>query len=156
MIIPSGLENGAFQNLHSAVNTTHTPFMESTHHGASSSVPKNLSATETFASVDSHRNQAALAELTHSLNHINFGFQGMRSLHPHSLPEYNNGVTNRVPFKSSNPVPSMSDNVNSRLAEGTNTRLHHKVGSDSLSNHYNNNEGCKCNKTFSSDCYYFF
>lgn len=122
--------------------------METTHHGISSSVPQNLSSAVRVASVGSHSNQAAHADLSHSLNQMNFGFQGMPSFHPHSLPDFQNGVTSGLPYKSSNPVSAMGTKINSRPAEGTDNRHLHKVGSGSFNSHYfDNSEGCKCDRT---------
>ncbi|XP_064942689.1 protein MEI2-like 4 isoform X4 [Musa acuminata AAA Group] len=141
-ITPNGLENGGIQSLHAAVCTTNNPFMETTHHGISSSVPQNLSSAVRVASVGSHSNQAAHADLSNSLNQMNFGFQGMPSFHPHSLPDFQNGVTSGLPYKSSNPVSAMGTKINSRPAEGTDNRHLHKVDSGSFNSHYfDNSEG---------------
>ncbi|WOL01772.1 hypothetical protein Cni_G10489 [Canna indica] len=139
-ITPNSLENGTFQNLHSAVRAPINPFNETTLHGMSSSVSQNLSSTMRISSLGGHNIQAAHGDLSHSLNQINFGLQGMPSFHPHSLPEFHNGVTNGIQYKSSNPVSVMGITTNSRPGEGIDSLHLHKVGSGSLNNHYETSE----------------
>ncbi|KAG6479723.1 protein MEI2-like 4 [Zingiber officinale] len=139
IIASNGLENGSFDRLHSTVCAPISPFTDATSHAMSSTVSQNLSTTLRFASISGQYNQAAHADLSHSLNQFNFGVQGqgITSFHPHSLPDFHNGTTNGTPCESSNLMSAMSFNVNMRSTEETNNRFLQKVGSGTL-NQYNN------------------
>lgn len=141
IIASNGLENGSFDRLHSTVCAPISPFTDATSHAMSSTVSQNLSTTLRFASMSGQYNQAAHADLSHSLNQFNFGVQGqgITSFHPHSLPDFHNGTTNGTPCESSNLMSAMSFNVNMRSTEETNNRFLQKVGSGTL-NQYNNGE----------------
>lgn len=90
-----------------------SPLLDSVlnHHGVSSSVPNGLSS---LARVDSVNQQLSVAESGHPRNHLKFELQGMSNLHPHSLPEYHDGLSNGHPFGSPS---TMAANINSRPPE---------------------------------------
>ncbi|XP_008811110.2 protein MEI2-like 4 isoform X2 [Phoenix dactylifera] len=136
------LENGASQGLHSAAQGPTGPFLESTFHGISSSGPQSLSSPVRIASVGNHSNQSIQDELSNSLGQLSFGFQSLPGYHPRSLPEYPNGLSNGIQDSSSNTMSSISININSRPAEGTDNMHIHKVGSGSLNSHsFDHSEG---------------
>ncbi|KAG6527759.1 hypothetical protein ZIOFF_009886 [Zingiber officinale] len=87
-------------------------------------------------------NQASHADLNLSLNQFNLGAQGQGALclHPHSLPEFHNGIANGFPCESPNLMSSLSLNVNLRSAEETDNKFLQKVGFGSLNNQYNSGE----------------
>ncbi|XP_072978531.1 protein MEI2-like 4 isoform X1 [Typha angustifolia] len=128
------LENGAIQGLNSTIRAPIGPFVETAFSGISSSVPQTLASPARISSVGNHSNQSVNGELSHSLGQMNFGFQGMHSFHPHSLPEYHNGVANGVPYNP-NTMSAMGISINSRPAEGVDNRHLSKVGSGSLNSH---------------------
>ena len=134
----SGRENGSIHGLHSGLLTSMTPFREASFPGLSSTIPQSLSSPIGIASAATHSNQASLGELSHSLSrmngHMNYGFQGMGALHPHSLPEVHNGANNGTPYNL-NPMAPVGVNSNSRTAEAVDSRHLHKVGSGNLSGH---------------------
>ena len=90
-----------------------SPLLDSVlnHHGVSSSVPNGLSS---LARVESGNQQLNVAESGHPRNHLKFELQGMSNLHPHSLPEYHDGLSNGHPFGSPS---TMAANINSRPPE---------------------------------------
>lgn len=71
----------------------------------------------------------------HSFGQMKFGFQGMPIIHPHSLPDYHDGLTNGIPYSSLNTVPAMAININSGPGEGINHQYIQKVGCGSLDSH---------------------
>ncbi|KAJ6842225.1 protein MEI2-like 4 isoform X2 [Iris pallida] len=136
----TSVDNGTIQGLHSAVRAPVIPFVETTNHGISSSVPQNISSPARVASLGSHRNPACHGESGHSLGQVKFGFQGVPIMHPHSLPQHHDGMTNGIPYSSST-MPAMAMNINSRHGEGFDNYVH-RVGSGSITNHsLEHNEG---------------
>ncbi|WOL02545.1 hypothetical protein Cni_G11264 [Canna indica] len=133
-ITTNSLENGIIQGLHSAIKSPVTPLMGTTFHGISSSTSQHLSSPVRIASVANHTDQVAHADINHTLGHMKFGFQGMHGLHPHSLPNYQNGMTNCSPYKS-NTMSAMGIGVISRPSEGNDSRHVQKVGSGNFSGH---------------------
>ncbi|XP_073118242.1 protein MEI2-like 4 isoform X3 [Elaeis guineensis] len=141
-ITSNGLENGASQGPHSAARGPINPFLESTFHGISSSVPQSLSSPAGIASVGNPNNQSIHDELSYSLGQLSFGFQSLQGYHPHSLPEYPNGLSNGIPYSSSNTMSSINVNINSKPAEENDNRHFHRVGSGSLNGHcFDHSEG---------------
>ncbi|CAN6244466.1 unnamed protein product [Urochloa humidicola] len=134
----SGRENGSIHGLHSGLLTSMSPFREASFPGLSSTIPQSLSSPIGIASAATHSNQASLAELSNSLGrmngHMNYGFQGMGALHPHSLPEVHNGATNGAPYNLNTMAPG-GINSNSRTAEAADSRHLHKMGSGNLNGH---------------------
>ncbi|KAJ1279312.1 hypothetical protein BS78_04G145600 [Paspalum vaginatum] len=124
----SGRESGSIHGLHSGLLTSISQFREASFPGLSSTIPQSLSSPIGISSA-ANSNQASLGELSHSLGrmngHMNYGFQGMGALHPHSLPEVHNGATNGAPYN----LNTMSSVSNSRTAETVDSRHLHKVGS---------------------------
>ncbi|KAJ6853147.1 protein MEI2-like 4 isoform X2 [Iris pallida] len=137
-IAATSVDNGTVQSLHSAVRAPVSPFGETTNHGISSSVTQNMSSPVRVSSLGSHRNLAGHGESGHSLGQLKFGFQGMPIMHPHSLPEYHDGMSNGIPYNSS----GMAISMNSRHAEGFDNRYVQRGGSGSVINHsLEHNEG---------------
>ncbi|KAL5668302.1 hypothetical protein ACJX0J_020523, partial [Zea mays] len=134
----SGRENGSIHGLHSGLLTSMSPFREASFPGLSSTIPQSLSSPIGIASATTHSNQAPLGELSHSLSrmngHMNYGFQGLGALHPHSLPEVHDGANNGTPYNLNTMVP-IGVNSNSRTAEAVDCRHLHKVGSSNLNGH---------------------
>lgn len=141
-IAPNGLENGSLNGQLSTACAPINPFTEITSHAISSAVSHNLS-TMRFESIGCRYNQASHAHHNHSLNQFNLGAQGQGApcLHPHSLPEFHNGIANGIPCESPNLMSALSLNVNLRSAEETENKFLQNVGSGSLDNQYNSGEG---------------
>lgn len=102
-------------------------------HTVSSSVPNTLPS---LARVESG-NQSCIADSSHPRNQLKFELQSSPNLHPHSLPEYHDGLANGHPFGSPS---NMAANISSRpLVDGQQFR---RVGSNGQSielNEGNNN-----------------
>jgi hypothetical protein len=133
-----GRENGSMHGLHSGLLTSMSPFREASFLGLSSTLPQSLSSPIGIASAATHSNQAPLGELSHSLSrmnrHVNYGFQGLGAIHPHSLPDVHNGANNGTPYNL-NTITPVGVNKNSRTAEAVDSRHLHKVGSGNLNGH---------------------
>ncbi|XP_042456603.1 protein MEI2-like 4 isoform X2 [Zingiber officinale] len=140
-IASNGLENGSLNGQRSTVCAPINPFTKTTSHAISSTVSHNMS-TMRFESIGCCYNQASHADLNLSLNQFNLGAQGQGALclHPHSLPEFHNGIANGFPCESPNLMSSLSLNVNLRSAEETDNKFLQKVGFGSLNNQYNSGE----------------
>ncbi|XP_043707545.1 protein MEI2-like 4 isoform X4 [Telopea speciosissima] len=103
------IENGASQGVNSTIRPPMSPFIENAFlHGISSSVPNSIPSPVRVASVG---NQSGLVEPNHSFGHMKFGFQGMPSFHPHSLPDYPDGLASGMPYNSPG---TMAANINPR------------------------------------------
>lgn len=117
-ITSSSMENGTIMGVHSGIPFPIRPFLENvSHHGISSSVPNTLPS---LLSVESVGSQSGLAESSRSQGQLKFDFRGTQSLHPHSLPEYNDGLGNGAPC---NPVGTMAANINPRPERIENRQL---------------------------------
>ncbi|XP_020246052.1 protein MEI2-like 4 isoform X3 [Asparagus officinalis] len=133
--ITSGFDSQTVKDLHSAARGSISPLLDSAVHGICSSVPQNISSPVRVASVGNHINPSVNGEISHSLRQVKFGFQGLPNMHPHSLPEYHEGLSNGSPYNSSSAMPAMSININSRPGEGIDHRYIQRVGSGSLNSH---------------------
>ncbi|XP_068656553.1 protein MEI2-like 4 isoform X4 [Aristolochia californica] len=134
--VPSSLENGAFQGLHSAIRVPISPFSENGFHGLSSSVPHSISSPVRVVSAGSHGNQPGLGEAGRSLGQMKFSFQNMPTFHPHSLPEYSDGVTNgSIPYNSPGTMSTMAVSLNSVQSNGVDARHMHRMGLGGLNRH---------------------
>ncbi|KAM5568358.1 hypothetical protein ABKV19_016099 [Rosa sericea] len=103
-ITSSGTDNGAIMAVHSAAPSFENMF----HHGISSSVPNSLSS---MMRVESAVSQSGLTESIHSASPLKFDIHGSPAFHPHSLPEYHNGLTNGI---NCNSTGSVSASINVR------------------------------------------
>lgn len=93
-IASSRMDRGTILGVHPTIQA---PSIESVfHHGISSSVPNSLPS---LARVESVGNQPVL-ESGRSPGQLKFDIQGTSTFHPHSLPEYHNGLTNGVHVNS--------------------------------------------------------
>lgn len=88
-ITSTGVDNGTIIGVHSAIQT---PSLDTAfHHNISSSVPNSLPS---LVRVESVGNQSSVTDSTHSLGPVKFDVHGTPAFHPHSLPEYHDGLTN--------------------------------------------------------------
>ncbi|KAF8400076.1 hypothetical protein HHK36_015951 [Tetracentron sinense] len=126
--VSSYMENRVIQGLHSAIGAPLSSFMENAfHHGISSGVPSSLPSPVRVASTG---HQSSLGDSSHSLGQMKFGFQGMRTFHPHSLPDYHDGLANGVPYRSLGTMVAMATNNSPRPSEGIDNRHIPRVGSN--------------------------
>ncbi|KAL2253830.1 protein MEI2-like 4 [Sesamum indicum] len=96
------------------------------HPGVSSSVPNGLPS---LVRVEPG-NQSSIPESGHLRSHLKFEVQGTPNLHPHSLPEYHDGLANGPSFGSpSNIAASMS----SRPPDMIDSQQFRRVGSNGQS-----------------------
>ncbi|XP_012088718.1 protein MEI2-like 4 isoform X1 [Jatropha curcas] len=126
-IISNGIDNGTILGLPSP---TQAPFLESEfHHGISSSVPNSLSS---FLRVDSTGNQTGVAEPGHTQGQLKFDIQGTPNFHPHSLPEYHDGLKSVV----HSPVGIVT-NMSSKPLERIENRQLHRISQNGHSIEFN-------------------
>ncbi|XP_042498649.1 protein MEI2-like 4 isoform X1 [Macadamia integrifolia] len=124
-ITSSCMENGAIQGPNSTIRPPMSPFIENAFlHGISSSVPNSMPSPVRVASVG---NQSGLGEPSHSFGQMKFGFQGMPSFHPHSLPDYPDALASGMPYSSPGTIAA---NINPRPSEVIDNRHLHRVGSN--------------------------
>ncbi|KAK1270104.1 Protein MEI2-like 4 [Acorus gramineus] len=132
-ISTDGLDAVPRQVLHSAVRAPiGSPFVDSAFHGISSSVPHTLSSTLRGAPVGNHGNPSSLMDSSHSHGQMKYSLQSVPTLHPHSLPEYHDGIGNGVAYNSPSAMSAMGMNINSRPSEGIDNGHFHRGGSGSL------------------------
>lgn len=118
----------------SAIGAPIRPFLESPlHHGISSSVPNS---SPSLVRVESIGNQSGRAESAHSHGQLQFDYQGMTALHPHSLPEYHDNF----PFNSPG---TMAANISPRSSGRIENGL--LCGVSSTGHSLELNENGKCN-----------
>lgn len=135
-ITSSSMENGTIMGVHTGIPFPVRPFMDNvSHHGISSSVPNSLPS---LLSVESVGCQSGLAESSHAQGQLKFDFRATQSLHPHSLPEYHDGLANGAPC---NPVGTMAPNINPRPERIENRQLS-GANSNSLAVELNDNGKC--------------
>lgn len=92
-------------------------FMESpVCHGISSSVPSGLPS---LLRADTSRSQAGLSGSRTSVSQIKHDFQGLPIRYPHSLPDYNDGLTNGVPCSSDRNIIAMDGSFPNEGFEST-------------------------------------
>ncbi|XP_020248626.1 protein MEI2-like 4 isoform X1 [Asparagus officinalis] len=97
------LHNGDVQGVHASFEMQNRLSSESKFHEIPSSSPHKLSSPARVALLRNFVNQSGNFELSHSLGHMNLGFQSMPTL-PHG------GVTSGVPLNSSSTVSAMAIN----------------------------------------------
>lgn len=134
----SGVDNGTVISAHGAI---HTPPLETAfHHGISSSVPNSLSS---LVRIESLGNQSSLTESNHSPGPLKFDIHGTSAFHPHSLPEFYDGLANGV---HSNSPSTLSTSINPRPPERIDSRQFCRVNSSSI----------ELNEKGQSCCYYYY
>lgn len=129
-----GTDNGAIMAVHCAAPSFENMF----HHELSSSVPNSLSSVMRVESVGS---QSGLTESVHSAGSLKFDIHGTPAFHPHSLPEYYDGLTNGT---NCNSTGSVSSSINVRPPERIDNRHFTRVSSG---HSIEFNEGGKCNES---------
>ncbi|KAL0385272.1 UNVERIFIED_CONTAM: protein MEI2-like 4 [Sesamum radiatum] len=120
-------DNGAMLGPLSTNGGPISPLLDNVlHPGVSSSVPNGLPS---LVRVEPG-NQSSIPESGHLRSHLKFEVQGTPNLHPHSLPEYHDGLANGPSFGSpSNIAASMS----SRPPEMIDSQQFRRVGSNGQS-----------------------
>ncbi|KAJ9180465.1 hypothetical protein P3X46_008703 [Hevea brasiliensis] len=128
-VISNGMDNGTLLGLPSA---TQAPFLESEcHHGISSSVPNSLSSV---LRLESAGNQTGLAEPGCMQGQLKFDFQRTPNFHPHSLPEYHDGLKSVL---HCNSPGSMAANMSLKPPERIDNRQSHRIGTNRHSIEFN-------------------
>ncbi|XP_042373102.1 protein MEI2-like 4 isoform X1 [Zingiber officinale] len=125
----SSFENGTIQDFKSA-QAPSISIVEAKFNGSLPSIPPNLPSPKSIASNCNRTNQPVQGDMNLSLGQMSFGFQDMPALHPHSLPNYDNGMKNGNPYSPS--TRAMGVGVISRPAEGINKRNIQTICSGSL------------------------
>lgn len=106
------------------------------HHGVSSCVPNSLPS---LVRVESG-NQSNITESGHPRNHPKFELRSTPNLHPHSLPEYDDGLANGPPFGSPS---NMAANINSRPPEIIDSQQFRRVSPNGQSIELNEGNDCQ-------------
>ncbi|XP_052185128.1 protein MEI2-like 4 isoform X2 [Diospyros lotus] len=110
-ITSSGMDNG-MQGVCPAIETTVRPYTENMfHYGISSSGTNSC--------------QSSLPESGLLKGQLNIEYQRIPNIHPHSLPEYHDGLTKGPPCNS----PRMAANISSRPSERIENRLFGRASS---------------------------
>ncbi|KAL0335897.1 UNVERIFIED_CONTAM: protein MEI2-like 4 [Sesamum radiatum] len=120
-------QNSPSNNLATGFSGPISPLLDNVlHPGVSSSVPNGLPA---LVRVEPG-NQSSIPESGHLRSHLKFEVQGTPNLHPHSLPEYHDGLANGPSFGSpSNIAASMT----SRPPDMIDSQQFRRVGSNGQS-----------------------
>lgn len=117
----SSMENGSFLGRQSASGSAINSYLDNAFDcGLSFSVPNSLLRLESKGG-----NQANVGETGHLQSQINFDFRGTSGLHPHSLPEYHDGLSNGT---SSISPGGISATMNIRPLEAIENRKFSRVG----------------------------
>ncbi|KAM6589785.1 hypothetical protein CsatA_012390 [Cannabis sativa] len=123
-ITSAAVDNGSTIAAQSA---TQNPSLEAAfHHGISSSVPNSLSS---LVRIESLGNHAGLSESNHSSGPLKFDIHGTSPFHPHSLPEYYDGLANGI---HCNSPGALSSGINPRPLERIENRQFSRVNSNSM------------------------
>ncbi|KAL3500957.1 hypothetical protein ACH5RR_035406 [Cinchona calisaya] len=122
--ITSSIDNGTIFQSQSASGATVAPFFENVfHQGVPSTAPNGLPSLLRAGSLG---NNASGRESVHSQGDMKFDFRGMTNFHPHSLPDYHDGLGNGV---SCNSPGHMASNINARASEVIENPQFCRVGS---------------------------
>ena len=118
------MDHGNIAGVNSAIQATLGSYVENVfHHGISSSVPNSLPS---LVRVESLGNQSSLPDSVHSQGQPRIEFQGTLNYHPHSLPEYHDGLTNGAHCNS----PGVATNISVRPSERIENRQFCRVSSN--------------------------
>lgn len=110
-IISSGcMDNGSTQVRHSVAQSPSGTFIEP---HWSSSVPSNIPSPVAVVSISK---QYGLNEHHRNMDNIKFNNQCLPSFHPHSLPDYHDGLVNGIAYTPSS-IGSMACNIGSSVTE---------------------------------------
>lgn len=125
------MDDGSILGVHSAIGAPIiSPFLENAfHHGVSSSVPSSLPS---LVRVEAVGNQSGVV---YSPGQLKFDVRATPHFHPHSLPEYHDGLAN-----ANNPCNSpgtMAANISAKPSEKVENRHCCRVGSNGQSTELN-------------------
>uniref|UniRef100_A0A7N0RA72 RRM domain-containing protein n=1 Tax=Kalanchoe fedtschenkoi TaxID=63787 RepID=A0A7N0RA72_KALFE len=144
-LVPHGtigsLTNGNNMGVHTSNRASLNPFVESSYHnGVSNSVPKSLPS---LIRNESFGMQQAPPGLSRSPAQIKFEYQGVRGLHPHSLPDNHDAFPFNNPGPMATSVPGSAGRILNRqlsgLASNRNQMEMNVIGNGNrlhLGNHY--------------------
>ncbi|KAM7468803.1 hypothetical protein LguiB_016365 [Lonicera macranthoides] len=130
-ITSCSMDDGSILGVHSAIGAPIiSPFLENAfHHGVSSSVPSSLPSLVRAEAVG---NQSSVA---HSPGQLKFDVRATPHFHPHSLPEYHDGLAN-----GNNPCNSpgtMAANISAKPSEKVENQQFCRVGPNGQSTELN-------------------
>lgn len=115
------MENGSILGRQSASGSAMNSYLDNAFDcGLSFSVPNSLLRLESKGG-----NQANVGETGHLQSQFNFDLRGTSGLHPHSLPEYHDGLSNGTTSISPGGI---SANMNIRPLEAIENRKFSRVG----------------------------
>lgn len=120
-ITSNGMDNGTSLGMYSVGS----PFLEAAfHQGISSSVPSSLPSLMRVGSVG---NYSGITESGYTKGQLAFDIRPAPAIHPHSLPDYHDGLANGIPCNSPN---IMGANFNQIPPERVDPRQLCRVGSE--------------------------
>ncbi|CAA2955156.1 MEI2-like 4 isoform X1 [Olea europaea subsp. europaea] len=120
--------NGTILGSHFTNDNPISPLLDNVfHHGASCNVPNSL---PTLVRVGSVGNQSNVGESGHSKGSLKSEIRQMPNSHPHSLPEYHDGLVNGPP---SGTTSNMATNISVRPPVILQNQQFHRVGSNGQS-----------------------
>ncbi|CAI9756389.1 unnamed protein product [Fraxinus pennsylvanica] len=126
--ITSNTNNGTILGSHFTNGNPNSPLLDNVfRHGASCSVPNSL---PTLVRVGSVGNQSSVGESGHSGGSLKFEIRGMPNSHPHSLPEYHDGLAKGPPSGSTS---NMATNISVRPPVILENQQFHRVSSNGQS-----------------------
>lgn len=121
-ITSSSMDHGNMLGVHSGIRCSSTE--AAFHHGISSSVPNSLPS---IVRVESINNQPGLAASGHLPGQLKLDVQSPTNFHPHSLPEYHDGLINSIHLNSHG---NMAANINPSPPERIDKWQLHRINSN--------------------------
>ncbi|XP_027098705.2 protein MEI2-like 4 isoform X1 [Coffea arabica] len=109
--IPSSMDNGTIFGSQSASGATVSPFFDNAFHHVVSSAPNSLPSLTRAGSSGNHTRDG---ESSHSQGEMKLELRSVPNYHPHSLPDYHDGLGNGI---SCNSPGHMSSNISARPSE---------------------------------------
>ncbi|KVH88195.1 Nucleotide-binding, alpha-beta plait [Cynara cardunculus var. scolymus] len=140
-VTPGCLDNETLLGLHSGTAPPATQLLDTEiQHGIPSSVSKSFSS---IIGVESGGMPSSLLESAQLQNQLKYDFRSTSNYHPHSLPEYQDGLTNSI---LCNSPSSMAASLNCRMSERAGNRQFNRIGGSIGRSLELNDSGKRCLK----------
>ncbi|KAJ9563939.1 hypothetical protein OSB04_009099 [Centaurea solstitialis] len=122
-VTPGSLDNGTLLGLHSGTAAPATQLLDTEiQHGVPSSVSKSFTS---IIGVESGGMPSSLLESSQLQNQLKYDFRSTPNYHPHSLPEYQDGLANSI---LCNSPSTMAASLNCRMSERAGNRQFNRIG----------------------------
>lgn len=132
VIAADGVANGFVRSLNLVSQAPIGSPIDRRSNGISSTIPHNLSSPIRVNSIGNPASQIGAGELSNSLGQINLGAHFGANFHPHSLPEYANGIAHGIPCNLPNTMSTLDENIG-RLNKGIDNNHMQRITSAGLS-----------------------